>query len=77
MTVSTKGLSKDILEELKAEYGTVDEIAGELKIVRDDLDLKEVVDFLYSRNVSVSSAAREEPTLEDVFLRITGKRLRD
>ncbi len=77
LRVSTKGLRKDILEELKAEYETVNETAEELKIVRDDLDLKEVVDFLYSRNVSVYSAAREEPTLEDVFLRITGKRLRD
>jgi len=35
------------------------------------------VDYLHSRGVTVYSAVLEQPTLEDVFIQITGKKLRD
>jgi len=50
---------------------------GQLKISHKDLDFKEIVNYLHSRGVTVYSAALEQPTLEDVFIQITGKKLRD
>jgi len=55
----------------------VEEVNGGLKISHKDLDFKEIVDYLHSRGVTIYSAALEQPTLEDVFIQITGKRLRD
>jgi len=41
------------------------------------LDFKEIVDRLHSLGAIVRSAYIKEPTLEDVFLTITGKELRE
>jgi hypothetical protein len=50
---------------------------GRLKIYHTELNFQEIVDYLHSRGVTVYSAALEQPTLEDVFIQITGKKLRD
>jgi hypothetical protein len=55
----------------------LEETNGGVKISHKDLDFKEIVDYLHSRRVTIYSAALEQPTLEDVFIQITGKRLRD
>lgn len=77
LKVTAKGLSGKVVEELRSKYHSVEENEFGVKIVQDKIDLKEVVDFLYSRGVEVVSASREEPTLEDVFLHLTGKKLRE
>ena len=77
LKVAAKGLTGKVVEELRSKYHSVEEDEFGVKIVQDKIDLKEVVDFLYSRGIEVLSASREEPTLEDVFLRLTGKKLRE
>jgi ABC-2 type transport system ATP-binding protein len=63
--------------DLHGKYSRVAVSKGDLKISHKDLDFKEIVDYLHSRGVTVCSAALEQPTLEDVFIQITGKKLRD
>ena len=77
LKVVAKGLTGKVVEELRSKYHSVEEDEFGVKIVQDKIDLKEVVDFLYSRGIEVLSASREEPTLEDVFLHLTGKKLRE
>jgi ABC-2 type transport system ATP-binding protein len=77
MVVSAENLSTEVIEDLRSKYAKVEEVDGGLKISHRDLDFKEIVDYLHSRGVIVYSAALEQPTLEDVFIQITGKRLRD
>jgi len=77
MVVSTENLTAEVLEDLHSKYSKVSKSKGELKISHKDLDFKGIVDYLYSRGVTVYSAALEQPTLEDVFIQITGKKLRD
>jgi len=77
MVISAENLTAEVMEDLQSKYSGVDEIDGGLKISHKDLDFKETVDYLHSRGVTVYSAALEQPTLEDVFIQITGKRLRD
>jgi ABC-2 type transport system ATP-binding protein len=77
MVVSTGNLTAEVLEDLHSKYARVATTKRELKISHKDLDFKEIVDYLHSRGVTVYSATLEQPTLEDVFIQITGKKLRD
>jgi ABC-2 type transport system ATP-binding protein len=77
MVVSTDNITAQVLEHLHSKYSRVAMTKGELKISHKDLDFKEIVNYLHSQGVTVYSAALEQPTLEDVFIQITGKRLRD
>jgi ABC-2 type transport system ATP-binding protein len=77
MVVSTGNLTAEVLEHLHSKYSRVTTTKGKLKISHKDLHFKEIVDYLHSRGVTVYSATIEQPTLEDVFIQITGKKLRD
>jgi ABC-2 type transport system ATP-binding protein len=77
MVVSTENLTAEVISDLQSKYSRLEMAKGRLKIYHKDLDFKEIVDYLHSRGVTVYSAALEQPTLEDVFIQITGKELRD
>ena len=77
MVVSTENVTAEVLEDLRAKYSRLEIAKGRLKIYHKELDFKEIVDYLHSRGVTVYSAALEQPTLEDAFIQITGKKLRD
>ncbi|HXZ29728.1 MAG TPA: ATP-binding cassette domain-containing protein [Dehalococcoidia bacterium] len=77
MVVLTDNLSAEVLEDLQHRYSKLEKSKGRLRISHKDLDFKEIVGYLHSRGVAVYSATLEQPTLEDVFIQITGKKLRD
>jgi len=77
MVVSTENFTAEVMEDLQSKYSRLEMAKGKLRISHKDLDFKEIVDYLHFRGVTVYSAALEQPTLEDVFIQITGKRLRD
>jgi ABC-2 type transport system ATP-binding protein len=77
MVISAENLTAEVLDDLRSKYSRVEEINGGVKISHKDLDFKEIVDYLHSQGVTVYSAALEQPTLEDVFIQTTGKRLRE
>ncbi len=77
MIVSAGNVTPTVLAELRAKYLRVEASDEELKLSDKDLDFKEIIDYLHSQGVTVCSAALEQPTLEDVFLSITGKALRE
>jgi len=77
MVVSTENLTAEVIADLQSKYSRLEKVKGRLKIYHKDLDFKGIVDYLHSRGVTVYSAALEQPTLEDVFIQITGKKLRD
>jgi len=77
MVVSTENLTAEVIADLLSKYSRLEKVKGRLRIYNKDLDFKEIVDYLHSRGVTVYSAALEQPTLEDVFIQITGKKLRD
>jgi len=62
---------------LKDRYSRVKEVEGKLRISDERLDFRELIDYLHSNGAIVYSAALEEPTLEDAFIHLTGKELRD
>jgi ABC-2 type transport system ATP-binding protein len=77
MVVSTGNLTAEVIADLHNKYSRVAISKEKLKISHKDLDFKGIVDYLHSRGVTVHSAALEQPTLEDVFIQITGKQLRE
>ena len=77
MVVTAENLTAEVIADLHSKYSRVAVTKGQLKISHKDLDFKQIVDYLHSRGVVLHSAALEQPTLEDVFIQITGKELRD
>jgi ABC-2 type transport system ATP-binding protein len=77
IVISAENLTAEVMGDLQIKYSRVEETHGELKISHKGLEFKEIVDYLHSRGVTVHSAALEQPTLEGVFIQITGKKLRD
>ena len=62
---------------MKKKYEEVSVAEDALRITDAQLDFKEIVELLQSSGATVRSASIQEPTLDDVFLKITGKELRE
>lgn len=79
MIISAENLSAEAIEGLRTSdrYAEIDNVSGKLKVSGKYLNFREVIDYLYSQDVTIYSAALEQPTLEDVFLKITGRELRE
>ena len=81
VTVETLELKDEIIEKIK-EMSKVDEVSynDNLLIVtykKGNNNLKKLIDFLEENKVVYSKIFSERPTLNDVFLELTGKELRD
>ena len=77
MVISTANLTSEVISGLKNKYAEVEQRNEELRISAKDLNFKEITDYLYSQGVIIYSATLKQPTLEDVFIQITGKELRE
>jgi len=79
MIISAENLSDKVTEGLRtrSRYAEVDKASGKLRVSGKDLNFREIMDYLHFQGVVIRSAALEQPTLEDVFLQITGKELRE
>jgi len=77
MIVKAKNLTSDIIKGLKKIYPEVRAIDNGVEVRDKELSFDKIVDFLRSKGVSIYSASLKQPTLDDVFLQLTGKELRE
>jgi len=77
MVISADNITADIIEGFRSKYSKVEEVSEGLRVSHENLEFKEIVDYLHSQGVNVHSVALEQATLEDVFIHITGKELRE
>jgi len=77
MVVKAKNLTSNIIEGLNKTYLEVKEIDGGIEIRDKELSFDKIIDYLRSNGVSIYSASVKQPTLDDVFLHLTGKELRE
>ncbi len=81
LTVEIFKIDNNILEGVRNLPNVVSaEYSGNLLVAksrRGKNNLVELLDYLKSKNVTVGKIYSEPPTLNDVFLEITGKELRD
>ncbi len=77
MIVYAWNLTQRVINEIRSKYDEVEVTDGTMIITDKHLDFKEIVDLLHASGAVVRSAYIKEPTLDDVFLHITGKELRE
>jgi ABC-2 type transport system ATP-binding protein len=77
MIIQAQNLSPQAVEKMRTKYTEV-EATGDTMVVSDkQLSLEEIIGLLHHSGATVRSAYLKEPTLDDVFLQITGKELRE
>jgi ABC-2 type transport system ATP-binding protein len=77
MIVYAWNLTRKVIDEMRSRYAEVEVTNGTMVITDKELDFREIVDRLQSGGAVVRSAYIKEPTLDDVFLHITGTELRE
>jgi len=77
MVVRAKNLAPGVIEGLKEIYPEVKATEDGIEIRAKELSFYEIVDYLRPRGVDIQSASLKQPTLDDVFLHLTGKELRE
>lgn len=81
VTVEVNNLSKKYIEELK-QLQNIDEVTYNVNNLvvtykKGKNNLAEMVDYLKKESIKYNKIYSERPTLNDVFLELTGKELRD
>ncbi len=81
ITIEVKDLSEKVIDEIK-DFKTVLDLnyQGNTLVVvykKGKDNLGELIDYLHEKKVAYSKIFSERPTLNDVFLELTGKDLRD
>jgi len=81
ITVEIKDIGESILNKIN-DLSNVDDFTFEMNILivkyrKGKNNLGELINFLKKNNVSYNKIFSERPTLNDVFLSLTGKELRD
>ena len=81
ITLEVKKISSKIVDEIKT-FKTVDSVIENgntlvITYIKGKDNLGELTSFLHSKKVTYSKIFSERPTLNDVFLELTGKDLRD
>jgi len=77
MVVKAKNLPIDVIEGLREKYPEVKEVEDGIEIKAKEFSFDEVVDYLRLKGVVIESTYRKQITLDDVFLHLTGKELRE
>jgi len=77
MVVKAKNLTTDAIEGLREIYPEVREVEDGIEIKAKEVSFSEIVDYLRPRGVEIESTSLKQITLDDVFLHLTGKELRE
>ena len=76
MVIKGWNLTNSVVTAMRQRYNKVEVDGGTLSISDHHLDFNDVIEQLRGDGANVRAAYFKEPTLEDVFLKITGKELR-
>jgi ABC-2 type transport system ATP-binding protein len=77
MVVTAKNLTPDAIEGLKGIYPEVTATEDGVVIRAKEISTHELIDYLRPRGAVIESASLKQITLDDVFLHLTGKELRE
>ncbi|MCK4368377.1 MAG: ATP-binding cassette domain-containing protein [Dehalococcoidales bacterium] len=77
IVIHAQNFTQKVISEMRTRYAEVEVTEDTMVISDKQLGFQEIVDLLHISGVTVSSAYTKEPTLDDVFLNITGKELRE
>lgn len=75
--VEARDLTPDAIEALRQIYPIVRAIEGGAEIEAEAVNLYDIQDVLRPRGIGIQSTYTKQATLDDVFLELTGKQLRE
>ena len=75
--VEAKDLTDDAMAALRQVYPNVRPIEGGVEIEAEEVDLYDLQDILRPLGIAIQSSYQKHATLDDVFLELTGKQLRE
>ncbi len=75
VVIKAQKLSSTCIEGLKEMYLSVREIDDGIEIKARELNFDEIVDYIRSSGAKIEWFSMEEPSLDDVFLSLTGKEM--
>jgi len=73
LKISGENISSETIEGLKKKGMEVNSTFYGLEIIAKEFDFYNIIDFLRSKNIIIQGIQMQEPTLDDVFLQLTGK----
>jgi ABC-2 type transport system ATP-binding protein len=77
MVVKARNLTSEVIAGLRARYSEVTEVPDGVEISAPEVDVYALQDYLRPAGVVVESTHLKETTLDDVFLRLTGREFRE
>ena len=77
MVVEAKNLTDEAIESLRERYAVVRAIQGGVEIEGGEVSLYDIEDCLRPRGIAIQATYKRGATLDDVFLELTGKQLRE
>ncbi|MDH3260707.1 MAG: ATP-binding cassette domain-containing protein [Acidimicrobiia bacterium] len=77
MVVEAENLTAEAIEALRQLYPVVRAIEAGVEIEGEEASVYDIQDVLRPRGITIQSAYRKQVTLDDVFLHLTGKQLRE
>jgi ABC-2 type transport system ATP-binding protein len=77
MIIKAKNLTGETIEELRKIYPEVREMEDGVEIKAKEISFERIVNFLHSKGIKIESTLIKEPSLDDVFLQLTGKEIRE
>jgi ABC-2 type transport system ATP-binding protein len=75
--VEAPDLTDDAIEALRQKYREVRTVEGGVEIYTEEVSLYDIEDCLRPMGIAIQSMYRKQVTLDDVFLHLTGKQLRE
>jgi len=75
--VEAENVTEAAIDALRQVYAAVRTVNGRIEIEAEEAGVYEVQDILRPLGVTIQSTYRKQVTLDDVFLRLTGKQLRE
>ena len=77
MVVEAPDLTEEAVDALRSVYPRIRWTNGRVEIEAEEVNVYEIQDVLRPRGITVQSTYRRHFTLDDVFLELTGKQLRE
>jgi ABC-2 type transport system ATP-binding protein len=77
LKISADDISSDILEGLKNKGMEVISTMNSIVISSVELDFYSIINYLQTKNIKIKGIQMQEPTLEEVFLNLTGKEVKN
>jgi ABC-2 type transport system ATP-binding protein len=77
LKISTDDISSDILDGLKIRGMEVITTLNSIVIKAAELDFYSIITYLKTKNIKIKGIQMQEPTLEEVFLHLTGKEVKN